>query len=89
MSDACILLAHALAEMMGKMQEAATPVVVKSSRYVTVKLAASLTGFSEKAIRRKKEEGVWIEGSEWVCAPDGTILVDMEGYERWVARGRA
>lgn len=48
--------------------------------------AAELTGYSEKAIRRKIEDGVWLEGHEYVRAPDGRILVDMDAFNRW-ARG--
>ncbi len=28
--------------------------------------------------------GVWVEGREYVRAPDNRVLVDLEGYERWV-----
>lgn len=48
-----------------------------------VKFAAD-TGYTEKAVQRKIEDGVWIEGKEYRRAPDGNILVDIEGFERWV-----
>jgi hypothetical protein len=57
-----------------------------TSRFVTVELAAALIGYSQKAIRRKIEDGVWLEDSEYRRAPDRRILVDLEGFERW-ARG--
>jgi hypothetical protein len=57
-----------------------------SARYVTIPRAAEETGYSEKAMRRKIEDGVWLEGHEWIRAPDGRILIDVEGYYRW-ARG--
>jgi hypothetical protein len=56
---------------------------------VTIPLAASLTGYSAKAIRRKIESGVWVEGREIRRAPDGHVLVSMKGYRQWVERGRA
>lgn len=56
-----------------------------TARFVRVKLAADLTGYTEKAIRRKIEAGVWIEGQQFVRAPDNNILIDMEGYNKWVA----
>jgi hypothetical protein len=56
---------------------------------VRIRLAASKTGYSEKAIRRKIESGVWIEGREYRKAPDGCILISMEGYAQWVEQGRA
>lgn len=61
--------------------------VVTPSRYVRIALASARTGFSVKAIQRKIEDGVWVEGREWVRAPDNCILIDMEGYEAWV-KGR-
>lgn len=53
-------------------------------RYVVIKLAAELTGYTAKAIQRKIQEGVWPEGVMWKKAPDGRVLIDMEGYRKWV-----
>lgn len=47
-----------------------------------------MTDWSEKAVRRKIEDGVWIEGREYHRAPDGNIVIDIMGYNRW-AEGRA
>lgn len=58
-------------------------------RYVTADVASVVTGYTAKAMDRKRQEGVWVEGREWVRAPDGRILYDLEGYERWVERGQA
>jgi hypothetical protein len=60
------------------------PVVVASARYVLLPLAHLLTGYTVKAIQRKIERGDWQEGKIWRHAPDGHIVVDMTGYERWV-----
>ena len=57
---------------------------VQSSRYVRLPLFEQMTGYTEKAARRKIEEGVWLEDKQYRRAPDGNILIDMEGYERWV-----
>lgn len=54
------------------------------ARYVTVALAATLTGLTEKAIRRKMADGKWLDGREYRRSPDGGIFIDMKGYERWV-----
>lgn len=54
------------------------------SRYVTVEVFSALTGYTEPAVRAKIKEGVWIEGRVYRKAPDGRILMDLEGYERWV-----
>jgi hypothetical protein len=53
--------------------------IVSTSRYVLLPLANLLTGYSVKAmngvIGRKARSG---------SAPDGRILIDVLGYQRWV-----
>lgn len=51
---------------------------------VTVKKASELIGLSEKAIRRKREEGVWRQGKEIELGPDGRVYVNLQEYEKWV-----
>jgi hypothetical protein len=70
-------------------QAASTPagVHVNPAPYVTIKLAASITGLTEKAIRRKIEEGKWLEGREY-RRQDGGVFISMKGYAAWVERGR-
>lgn len=62
--------------------------IVAPARYVKLPLFEHLSGYTEKAVRRKIEDGHWLEGKEYVRAPDGHILVDMEGYCRWVENQR-
>jgi hypothetical protein len=57
--------------------------------YVTVALAAIITGLTAKAIRRKIEEGKWIEGREYRRSPDGGIFISLKGYQQWVERAAA
>ncbi len=54
------------------------------SRYVLLPLANIVTGYSVKAMERKIERGDWVEGKVWRHAPDGRILIDLVGYQRWV-----
>ncbi|MCO2230279.1 excisionase [Pseudomonas aeruginosa] len=56
-------------------------------RYVTVRKFASESGYSEDAIRSKLRDGIWRLGEIWIKAPDGRILIDVEGYESWVEMG--
>jgi hypothetical protein len=58
--------------------------MISPAKYVKLPLFESVTGYTEKAVRRKIEEGHWLEGGEYVRAPDGHILVNMEGYYKWV-----
>ncbi len=57
---------------------------VVPSRYVLLSLAAAVTGYSVKAMERKIEQGVWVQGKVWRRAPDGHIVIDMVGYQKWV-----
>lgn len=60
------------------------PVLVAPARYVTIRLAATVTGLTEKAIRNKIDRGVWVEGREWRRAPDSRIYIDMVRVQAWV-----
>jgi len=55
--------------------------------YVTVPLFSVISGLSEKAIRRKIEDGKWLEGREYRRSPDGGVFISIKGFERWVERG--
>ncbi|EGJ11967.1 hypothetical protein [Rubrivivax benzoatilyticus] len=58
--------------------------LVAPAPYVRIPLAAHITGYTEKAIRRKIDEGVWRVGKEYRKAPDGSVLISIAGYARWV-----
>lgn len=53
-------------------------------RHVRIKKFCELTGYTDDAVRAKISGGKWLEGTVWVKAPDGAILIDLEGYESWV-----
>jgi hypothetical protein len=53
-------------------------------RFVLINRFAELTGYSEKAVRCKIDEGVFIQGVHYKKAPDGRISIDLETYARWV-----
>lgn len=50
---------------------------------------AAAFGLTDKACRRKIEEGKWLGGQEYHRDPDGNIWLDQKGIMRWVASGRA
>lgn len=64
--------------------EGATSVAVLPARYVLLPLANALTGYTVKAMERKIERGDWPEGRVWKRAPDGHIVIDLVGYQKWV-----
>lgn len=58
--------------------------VIQSARFVTVELAATMTGLSDSAVRKRIERGLWIENKEWRRGRDGRIWIDTKGIEAWV-----
>lgn len=58
--------------------------VNRLTRYVLISKFCVESGYTEKAVRRKIEEGVWLQNHHWRKAPDGHVLIDVEGIERWV-----
>ena len=57
-----------------------------TARYQTIEKFSAETGYTERAIETKIARGVWVENRQWRKAPDGRILIDMQGYEQWVER---
>ncbi len=64
--------------------DAETVPATATARYILLPLANLVTGYSVKAMQRKIERGDWQEGKVWRRAPDGRILIDVVGYQRWV-----
>jgi hypothetical protein len=64
--------------------EPSRPVTLAPARYVLLHLASTLLGYTVKAMQRKIERGDWQEGKVWRRAPDGRVLIDLVGYEKWV-----
>lgn len=58
-----------------------------SPRYVRIPRFCELTGYSEKAVRRKIDEGVWLRDVHYVKA-GREVVMDLEGYEQWVEQHR-
>lgn len=52
--------------------------------YLTIKKLAHETGYSEKAIRGKIDQGVFREGVHYIKSPDGRIQIVLEKYLEWV-----
>ncbi|WP_081259283.1 excisionase [Burkholderia territorii] len=48
-----------------------------------------ITGLTEKAIRRKIEDGKWLEGREYRRSPDGGIFISIKGHQQWVEQAAA
>jgi len=53
-------------------------------KWVKIEKLAVETGYTVKALRRKIESGVFIEGVIWRKSPDGRIHIHVKNYEKWV-----
>lgn len=63
-------------------------ILVAPAPYVTIPVAAAMIGLTEKAIRRKMEDGKWLEGKQYRRSPDGGIFISIEGFTSWVETDR-
>lgn len=52
--------------------------------WVLIPVFSAVTGYSEKAVRCKIHEGVWLEGRHYRRAPDGHITMHLPSYYKWV-----
>lgn len=53
----------------------------------TIERAALAIGLTTRAIQRKIQEGVWVEGRQYHRGKDGRIYIDMPGVAKWVRQG--
>lgn len=56
--------------------------------HITIDAFCELTKYTPKAVERKIQDGVWLEGHEYVRAPDRRILISIKGYEKWAVGQR-
>lgn len=56
-------------------------------RYLTIRKFSNESGYTEAAIRSKIADGTWLKDYVWRKAPDGRVLIDVDGYEAWVEIG--
>jgi hypothetical protein len=57
---------------------------VRPVRYVQLRKFEEMTGYTPAAVKMKMLRNDWTEGDQFMRAPDGRILIDLEGYEKWV-----
>lgn len=56
--------------------------------YLIRQFANEIGYYSEKAIRAKISKGMWINGREYVIAPDNHVFVIKSGVERWICANK-
>lgn len=55
-----------------------------SLKYMLIGKMSQESGYSEKALRRKIEDGVLIQGVHYVKSPDGRININVERFQEWL-----
>ncbi|MEM7069925.1 MAG: excisionase family protein [Pseudomonadota bacterium] len=58
--------------------------IIRRVKWVRQDIFGTDTGYSIKAITRKRQEGIWLEGIHWKKAPDGHIMINTVEYDNWV-----
>ena len=53
-------------------------------QWILIPVFCALTGYTDKAVRRKIADGIWIQGKHYQKAPDGHITMNLMGYYKWV-----
>jgi hypothetical protein len=51
--------------------------------YIRINKFSELTGWTVGAIQSKIKRGDWLQGKQYIKAPDGSILISLNGYEQW------
>lgn len=46
-------------------------------------------GYTRTAVEKKIEKGTWRYGQVLRKAPDGHVMIDLEGFNKWVAAEKA
>ena len=60
------------------------------SRLEWVKLNkyCELSGDTACAVRNRRKRGVWLDGKQAKCAPDGNLWVNLGAVEQWVEQSQ-
>ncbi|AMC34794.1 excisionase [Janthinobacterium sp. B9-8] len=58
--------------------------IVVQAEWMLIPAFSAITGYTEKAIRRKIEDGVWRQGQHYCKAPDGRLTMNLQEYYKWV-----
>lgn len=56
-------------------------------KWIKISLFAEYTKYTIDAIKAKRSRGVWKDGVITKKAPDGSILINIDAYHKWVESG--
>lgn len=63
--------------------------LIATAPYTTISLPAAITELSGKAIRRKIEDGKWVDGREYRRSHDGGVFISIKGENHFPAAATA
>lgn len=55
-----------------------------SIRWVKLKKYCELSGDTPEAVRNRRRRGVWLDGKQAKCAPDGNLWINLQKVQEWV-----
>lgn len=64
---------------------------IAPAELVTIELFEAICGYTDKAVRGKRDDGTWRVGADEVLvkAPDGRILVNLPRFYEWAKGEKA
>lgn len=57
--------------------------------WVLISKVEEYTGYSDDAIRAKKQRGEWKEGIHWRKGPDNRLIFNLVAIQKWMGGGNA
>ncbi len=55
-------------------------------KLITIKKFCTETGYTVQAVNSKISRGDWVRDKEYIKAPDGRILIDINGFHEWAQK---
>jgi len=56
-------------------------------KWVRAKIIVAIFGYSQDAIAKKRQQGIWLEGKVWRKAPDNTLMYSPDAIDNWIENG--
>jgi hypothetical protein len=81
-----VLIAEAVTQALQTRLPSIARVGLSTRRYGLAPIAALIYGYTEIAVNKKMDSGVWRRNHEWILAPDGRRFIDFDAVDAWVAQ---
>ncbi len=67
-----------------KAKQLAVDVIGVAMHWVLISKVVEYTGYSDDAIRAKKQRGEWREGVHWRKGPDNRLIFNLVAIQNWM-----